>query len=53
MKSVSNNIEVKIANAEKIYAVLRGSGGMTKSQLANSVGHQSRICAQRWNSPGW
>jgi len=38
MKSVSNNIEVKIANAEKIYADLRGSGGMTKSQLAYSVG---------------
>lgn len=38
MKNVSNNIEVKIANAEKIYTVLRGSDGMTKSQLAAKVG---------------
>ncbi|PKL26894.1 MAG: hypothetical protein CVV46_14315 [Spirochaetae bacterium HGW-Spirochaetae-2] len=38
MKSVSNNLDVKIANAEKIYTMLRGNGGMTKSQLVAQVG---------------
>ena len=38
MKTVSNNIDVKIANAAKIYTVLRGSGDMTKSQLSGVVG---------------
>lgn len=36
-KRVSTNSDVKIANAVKIYTELRGSGGMSKSELANRV----------------
>ncbi len=38
MKNVSNNQEVKIANAANIYTALRGSVGMSKSELAVLVG---------------
>ncbi len=37
MKSVSTNLDVRIANAEKIYSSLRLLGDMTKSQLAQHV----------------
>ena len=37
MKSVTTNLDVRIANAEKLYSVLRLSGDMTKSQLAQQV----------------
>ncbi len=37
MKSVSTTVDVKIANAIKIYTQLRGNRGLSKSQLAQAV----------------
>ena len=37
MKDVSTNIDVKTANAIKIYSVLRGLESSTKSELAHEV----------------
>ncbi len=48
MMRFSTNIDVKIANAVKIYSVLRKSEGMTKSELAHKVrlsfASASKIC---------
>ncbi len=37
MKNVSTTVDVKIANAVKIYTQLRGNTGFSKSQLAQAV----------------
>jgi predicted NBD/HSP70 family sugar kinase len=50
MMNVSTNIDVKAANTVKIYSALRGSGGMTKSELAHEIrlsfASVSNICTE-------